>query len=195
MQDLLFLLLPLTLVLVVGGRLQHASPSKATYARLAAVKSELVRRLSTAWRPDVYVTDHLAAHRLLVRGSAGGAFSNRSPFVGPSAVLSCHCYYNLNSAPYGPLWRTIRRNLTSEVFHPSRLRHYAPAHRRALRGLVADLDEQRVSNGVVLVAESMRAAMCFGDDVNADRVAPWPTPRTTSSSALSGCASWLHSRR
>lgn len=128
MQDLLFLLLPLTLMLVVVDLLWHASLSKEMYARLAAVKSELVQRLSTAWRPDVYVTDRLVVHRLLVHGSADGAFSNRPPSIRPSAVLSCHCYYNLNSVPYGPLWRAIRRNLTFEVFHPSRLRHYATAH-------------------------------------------------------------------
>lgn len=179
MQDwhLLFFPLMLVVVVVVGGQLWHASPSKAIHTCLAAVRLALVRKLSTARRSDVFVTDRAAAHRLLVRGGAAGAFSNRPPSIVPSAILSRRRHYNINSAPYGPLWRAIRRNLTSELFHPSRLRRYAPARRRALCGLITDLDEQRASNGVVLAAESMRTAMfallatmCFGDGVNAGRV-------------------------
>ena len=95
-------------------------------------------------------------------------------------MLSRRRYYNINSAPYGPLWRAVRHNLTSEIFHPSLLSRYGPARRRALGDLVADLDRQRRasgSGGVVLAAESMReamfgllAAMCFGGGVDAGLV-------------------------
>ncbi|KAF8712868.1 hypothetical protein HU200_028643 [Digitaria exilis] len=130
----------------------------------------------------VVVTDRSAAHRLHVGGAAAGAFSDRPPSVVPSAVLSRRRHYNINSAPYGPLWRAMRRNLTSELFHPSRLRLYAPARHRALGDLVADLDRQRSASsaaggGVVPAAESLRAAMfglmstmCFGGGVDSELV-------------------------
>jgi cytochrome P450 family 89 subfamily A len=184
MQDaLIFFLLPLTLLLVhivSRLRLRHAPTRKAAYARLAAARSALLRMLHTLGlgQPDVYVTDRFATHRLLVRGAAaGGAFSDRPPSIVPSAVLSRRRHYNINSAPYGPLWRAVRRNLTSEILHPSRLHRYGPARRRALGGLVADLDRQRASGGVVLAVESLReakfgllAAMCFGGGVDAGLV-------------------------
>ncbi|CAO2189834.1 unnamed protein product [Urochloa humidicola] len=177
MQDALVLLfLPLTLLLLLL-QLRHASPSKAAYyyARLAAVRSAFLKKLPTLSQPAVYVTDRSAARRLLVGGAAaGGAFSDRPPSIVPSAVLSRRRHYNINSAPYGPLWRGIRRNLAAEILHPSRLRRYASVRRRALGDLVADLDRQRASGGVVLAAESLRAAifgllvaMCFGGGVDA----------------------------
>ncbi|XP_039822874.1 cytochrome P450 89A9-like [Panicum virgatum] len=179
MQYALIFLLPLTLLLVhiVGClRLRHAPTRKAAYARLAAFRSALLSKLPTLGlgRPDVYVTDRFAAHRLLVRGAAaGGAFSDCPPSIVPSAVLSRRRHYNINSAPYGPLWRAVCRNLTVKILHPSRLRRYA--RRRALGDLVADLDRQRSSGsgGVVLAAESLGeamfgllAAMCFGGGVD-----------------------------
>ncbi|PUZ50074.1 hypothetical protein GQ55_6G030600 [Panicum hallii var. hallii] len=183
MQDALIFLLPLTLLLVhivSRLRLRHAPTRKAAYARLTAARSALQRMLHTLGlgQPDVYVTDRFATHRLLVHGAAaGGAFSDRPPSIVPSAVLSRRRHYNINSAPYGPLWRAVRRNLTSEILHPSRLRRYGPARRRALGGLVADLDRQRASGGVVLAVESLReakfgllAAMCFGGGVDAGLV-------------------------
>jgi cytochrome P450 len=181
MQDALIflLLLPLTLSILIVSRRRLALAREAAYTRLAAVKSAVLRKLPTLGRqPEVFVTDRFAAHRLLVSGAAaGGAFSDRQPSIVPSAVLSRRRHYNINSAPYGHLWRAIRRNLTSELFHPSRLRQYGPARRHALRGLVADLDRQCASGGVVLAAESLRAAMfgllatmCFGAGVDAGLV-------------------------
>jgi len=197
MQDALIFLLPLTLLLVpIVGRLRlrrHAPTRKAAYARLDAVRSALLSKLPSlglGHQPDVYVTDRFAAHRLLVRGAAaGGAFSGRPPSIVPSAVLSRRRHYNINSAPYGPLWRAVCRNLTAEILHPSRLHRYGPARRRALGDLVADLDRQRSSGsgGVVLATESLGeamfgllAAMCFGGGVDVlarRRCAPMCWPR------------------
>ncbi|TVU02432.1 hypothetical protein EJB05_52074, partial [Eragrostis curvula] len=165
-DSLIFILVSLTLVVVVVSQLrQHALPRM-----LAAVKSAVVKKFPSPWRRDIFVTDRAAAHRLLVRG---GAFSNRPPSIVPSAVLSRHRHYNINSAPYGPLWRAIRRNLTAETLHPSRLRRHGAARRRALRGLVADLDDAQSGGGAVRAAESLRgavfglmAAMCFGGGVD-----------------------------
>ncbi|XP_048573764.1 cytochrome P450 89A2-like [Triticum urartu] len=180
MQELILLLLPMTLLVVIGSLLRRAPPIKEMRTRLAAVKWCLVRDFSAALRQEVVVTDRVTAHHLLVRGGAGGAFCNRPPTSAASAVLSGQRHHNITSAPYGSLWRATRRNLVSEVFHPSCLRLYAPARRAALCGLVADLREQCTSksnDGVALAAESMHAAMfglnatmCFGDGVDAGLV-------------------------
>ena len=125
----------------------------------------LVRKVN---RPALVVTDRVAAHHLLVRGSAGGSFSDRPASVLVSAVLSRRRFHNLNSAPYGPLWRTMRRNITSDVLHPLHFHRYASARRRAVSGLLEDLRQQcqcecqsSPHGAVVLAAESIRTAM-FG---------------------------------
>nr|CAB3479951.1 unnamed protein product [Digitaria exilis] len=190
MQDdaLIFLfLLPLTLLIIihVASRLRHALTPEAACARLAAaVLSAILNKLPSrallrqAAEVHVVVTDRSAAHRLLVGGAAAtGAFSDRPPSVVPSAVLSRRRHYNINSAPYGPLWRAMRRNLTSELFHPSRLRLYAPARHRALSDLRCASSSSSAGGGVVLAAESLRAAMfglmstmCFGSCIDASLV-------------------------
>jgi cytochrome P450 len=173
MPDLL-LLLPLILLAVV---LRYASSIRATLAR---VKSSLALELSTVWKPQparIFVTDLATAHRLLVRGAAGGSFSNSPPSISPSAILSRRRYQNITSAPYGEHWRAMRHNLTSEVLHPARLHRYAAARRCAIRGLVEDLAEQSRVSGVVHAAESIRyamfglvATMCFGEGLDRGRV-------------------------
>ncbi|KQJ87945.1 cytochrome P450 89A2 [Brachypodium distachyon] len=183
MQDLLMLTSTLLLAAAMAVFLRHSSPSKAVlpvYTRVAgSVRSALARWLR---QPAIVIRDRATAHRLLVRGSAGGAFSDRPPSMAPSAVLSHRRFHNLTSAPYGPFWRVTRRNLTSEVLHPLRLHRYAAARREALRGLVSDLGRHQCASdgpdaggplGLVLAAESIRAAMfgllvamCFGDGVD-----------------------------
>jgi len=121
----------------------------------------------------------MTAHHLLVRGSIGGSFSDRPTSTVASFIVTGQRFHNLNSAPYGPLWRAMRRNITSDVLNPLRLHRFRPARRRALLGLVADLSQQRKSspNGLVLAAESIRSAMfglivsmCFGDGVDEARI-------------------------
>ena len=111
---LLLLVLPAVIMIV---RRAAMPPVKA---RLATLKSVL-----TSKPQFMFVTDCATARHLLVRGgraaAAGGgsgSFSNRMPSMSPSAFLSGRAYHNINSAPYGQLWRALRHNLTSGVLHP-----------------------------------------------------------------------------
>lgn len=179
MPDLLLLLLLLFPLIPLVAIVLHASPIKAT---LGSVKSVLASVLSAVWKPQpaiILVTDLATAHRLLVRGaSAGsGSFSNLPPSISPSAILSRRRYQNITSAPYGHYWRAMRHNLTSGILHPARLHRYAAARRRAVRGLVYDLAEQRRMSGAVQAGKSIHyamfslvAAMCFGDGLDGGRV-------------------------
>ncbi|PWZ27011.1 Cytochrome P450 89A2 [Zea mays] len=166
-MQVLLQLLPLVLSAAAILIAWRATPP-AVKARLAALQSGIAR----ARKPIMLVTDFATAHHLLVRGSSAGSFSNRPPSMAPSAVLSGRRYHNINSVPYSQLWRALRSNLTSGVLHPTRLRHYAAARRRALHRLAADLREQQLADDGVeaLAAESIRSAvfglvstMCFGD--------------------------------
>jgi cytochrome P450 len=160
-MQVLLLLLPLVLPVAILIVRRATPPIKA---RLSTLKSGIARA-----RKPVIIKDFATAHHhhLLVRGS-------RMPSASPSAIITGRRYHNIISAPSGELWRTLRHNLTSGVVHPTHLHRYAAARRQALRGLVADLREQQLTNGVALAAESIRDAvfglastMCFGYGVDA----------------------------
>ncbi|CAM0902406.1 unnamed protein product [Alopecurus aequalis] len=124
-------------------------------------------------RPAIFVSH--VAHRALVQ--RGPAFASRPPAIAPFVVLTS-AQRTVSSAPYGPLWRSLRRNLTSGILHPQRVaRTFAPARRWALALLASDLESSRSANGEVTVVESLQFAMfslltymCFGRRLPAGRV-------------------------
>ncbi|TKW01175.1 hypothetical protein SEVIR_8G162200v4 [Setaria viridis] len=87
---------------------------------------------------------------------------------------------SITTAPYGPLWSALRRNLTVNILHPSRLGHHVvPIQRDAAEALVADLSTRAAGAGEeVVIREVVYAAvfatvarLCFGDGVGEREVA------------------------
>jgi cytochrome P450 len=128
-------------------------------------------------RPAIFVSGRGVAHRALVQ--RGPAFASRPPAIAPFVVLTSS-QHTVSSAPYGPLSRSLRRNLASGVLHPHRVaRTFAPARRWALSLLASDLEAEssRSEGGVVTVVECLQFAMfslltymCFGRRLPAGRV-------------------------
>ncbi|KAL6844163.1 hypothetical protein ACP4OV_025836 [Aristida adscensionis] len=128
-------------------------------------------------RPAVFVSGGGAAHRALVR--RGPDFASRPPAIAPLRVLNSG-QSTVSSAPYGPLWRSLRRNLTAGVLSPLRVHAFAPARRRAMALLAADLarrSKEDAGGGAVAVVESLQLAMfslltfmCFGRRLRRRRV-------------------------
>jgi cytochrome P450 len=128
-------------------------------------------------RPAIFVSGRGATHRALV--ARGPAFASRPPAIAPFRVLNSG-QNTVSSAPYGPLWRSLRRNLTSGILCQSRVPLFAPARRRALATLVSDLGRRSkdAGGGVVVVVECLQFAvfsllthMCFGRRLHRRRVA------------------------
>ncbi|XP_017700359.2 cytochrome P450 89A2-like [Phoenix dactylifera] len=121
--------------------------------------------------PAIFIADRSLAHQALVQ--SGGAFADRPPAVEPNRFLTSN-QYDISSSPYGPRWRLLRRNLTSEILHPSRVKLFAPARRWVLQILVDKLRAQaRTKDGAVVVMESFQYAMfcllvlmCFGEKLD-----------------------------
>ncbi|GFS45739.1 cytochrome P450, family 87, subfamily A, polypeptide 6 [Actinidia rufa] len=123
-------------------------------------------------RPAIFVASHKVAHHALVHN--GALFSDRPKALPASDVLSSNQHI-ISSATYGPTWRTLRRNLTSEILHPSRVKSYSGARRWVLgiliHLLVVDSTSAQVGVGVgVRVVDHFQYAMfcllvlmCFGD--------------------------------
>ncbi|XP_071705949.1 cytochrome P450 89A2-like [Rutidosis leptorrhynchoides] len=120
-------------------------------------------------RPSVFVGDHSLAHELLIH--KGAIFSDR-----PRTNFKVR---NISSASYGPTWRLLRRNLASEILHPSRVKSYSWARNWVLRVLITRLRKQELHevHGVVKVYDHFQYAMfcllvlmCFGEKFDESRI-------------------------
>ncbi|KAF2308935.1 hypothetical protein GH714_024827 [Hevea brasiliensis] len=85
---------------------------------------------------------HEAAHRALVQ--SGSVFASRPPALETSRILFSN-QHTLTTAPYGSLWRLLRRNFIS-VTHPSRLHLYSHGRKWALEILKKKLVEEAESS-------------------------------------------------
>ncbi|PON92821.1 Cytochrome P [Trema orientale] len=68
-------------------------------------------------RPAAFVLDRVLAHQAFIQN--GTVFADLATCL----VFSSN-RHNINSAPYGPTWRLLRRNLTSEILNASRVKSY-----------------------------------------------------------------------
>ncbi|VFQ80352.1 unnamed protein product [Cuscuta campestris] len=119
--------------------------------------------------PSIFISGHSLAHQALIQN--GSVFSDR-PIPPPVTRLLNSNHRNISSAAYGPTWRLLRRNLTSEILHPSRVRSYSKARRWVLADLCKNLLNQNPDSGVKVIDHfrhsmfSLLSMMCFGDKLD-----------------------------
>ncbi|KMZ62193.1 hypothetical protein ZOSMA_486G00110 [Zostera marina] len=119
-------------------------------------------------RPSIFVFDQNLAHKLLVQH--GSIFGSRIPlnqlfrFVGNDS-------YTISNSPSGPIWRLLRRNLVSEILHPSRIKSYGDARSWVLEAALDKIGKQSEKEGSVVVVRDvfqyamfcLLVYMCFGE--------------------------------
>lgn len=123
-------------------------------------------------RPFIFISSHALAHQALVQN--GTIFADR-PELLPIAKVMTSYKYNINSSGYGSFWRTLRRNLTSQLLHPSQLKEYSHARKWALGILLNRLSS--ASDSAVKVVDHIQFAMfcllvhlCFGVDLEESKI-------------------------
>ncbi|CAL4987521.1 unnamed protein product [Urochloa decumbens] len=146
--------------------------SAASFRRGSSKLAGDTRRTHPA-TTTIQVRDAAVARRMIFDDA--DSFSNHPAAPFPVDLdAGHHKTTSINSAPYGQLWRALRRNLTAGVLHPSRLVPLlAPLHRAAAAALVANLNSSLVTGAgeVVIVRDALydavfgvTARLCFGDD-------------------------------
>ncbi|GAU24046.1 hypothetical protein TSUD_388390 [Trifolium subterraneum] len=121
-------------------------------------------------RPAIFIADRSIAHHALIQNSS--VFSDR-PKALPTAKINTSNQHNISSASYGPTWRTLRRNLASEMLHPSKLKSFSEIRNWVLETLINRLKSASESDDSVTVVSHFHYAMfcllvfmCFGERVN-----------------------------
>nr|QWK52358.1 cytochrome P450 89A6-1 [Isatis tinctoria] len=124
-------------------------------------------------RPAIFVADRSLAHQALVLN--GAVFADRPPAPPISKIVSSN-QHNISSGSYGATWRLLRRNLTSEMLHPSRVRSYSHARRWVL-DILFDRFRNHGGGEPIVVVDHLHYAMfallvlmCFGDKLDEKQI-------------------------
>ncbi|KAF8412867.1 hypothetical protein HHK36_000839 [Tetracentron sinense] len=119
--------------------------------------------------PTIFVTSYELAQQALIQN--GAIFASRPPVLEATGIITSK--HDINSTPYGSLWRLLRRNLTSEILHSSRVKSYSHARKSVMEILINKLRPQAGSGNAVRVMDHFQYAMfcllvfmCFGDTLD-----------------------------
>ncbi|XP_062119678.1 cytochrome P450 89A2-like [Humulus lupulus] len=126
-------------------------------------------------RPAVFIADHHLAHQALIHN--GAIFADRPSALSTTKIFNSN-QLNISSVRYGPTWRLLRRNITSEILHPSRVKSYSRARKWVLDILLKRLesDAQSAADGVRVMDHFVYAVfcllvlMCFGDKLEESKI-------------------------
>ncbi|XP_050253269.1 cytochrome P450 89A2-like isoform X2 [Quercus robur] len=122
------------------------------------------------FNPAIFVANRSLAHKALIQNSA--VFADR-PAPPPTDVIVSSNKHNINTASYGPTWRLFRRNLTSEILHPSRMKSYSHARKWVLDILLNRLrsnTESVVKDHFQYSMFCLLVLMCFGDKLGETQI-------------------------
>ncbi|KAI3744164.1 hypothetical protein L1987_57240 [Smallanthus sonchifolius] len=121
--------------------------------------------LPFGFRTNIFVGSHSLAHQVLIQ--KGAVFSDR-----PKSVI----IRTISTTSYGPMWRTLRRNLASEILHPPRIKSYSGVRKWVLQILIQRIQEQQEVEGIKVVDHFKYAMfcllvfMCFGEKVDESKI-------------------------
>ncbi|CAN0824352.1 Cytochrome P450 89A9 [Linum grandiflorum] len=123
-------------------------------------------------RPAIFIASHSLAHQALIQD--GAVFADRTPASPVSKIVSSD-QHNISSASYGLTWRLLRRNLTSQLLHPSRIRSFSGPRSSVLHILLRRLRQEQDNNNILRLKDHLHHAMfcllvlmCFGDKLDED---------------------------
>ncbi|KAF3432631.1 hypothetical protein FNV43_RR23733 [Rhamnella rubrinervis] len=124
-------------------------------------------------RPAIFIRNRSLAHQALIQN--GAVYADRPPALAANKIFSSN-QHNISSAVYGSTWRLLRRNLTSEILHPSRVKSYSSARKWILEILIKCLQPShskvslRVKDHFQYAMFCLLALMCFGDKLEEKQI-------------------------
>ncbi|KAL0538329.1 hypothetical protein IC582_027344 [Cucumis melo] len=116
--------------------------------------------------PSIFIASHSVSHHALVQN--GAIFADRFPVMETAKIITSN-QHNISTAFYGPTWRALRRNLTYELLHPSRLKAHSVSRKWTLDVLVHRLRQTSAAEPVKVMDHiryamyCLATVMCFGE--------------------------------
>lgn len=125
-------------------------------------------------RKMVIVTDHNLIHEALVQ--RGPVFASR-PADSPIRLVFSVGKCAINSAVYGGLWRSLRRNFVTELISPTRVKQCSWIRTWAMSNHMIRIKNEAIDKGFVDVMSNCRLTicsvlicLCFGAKVSEEKV-------------------------
>lgn len=122
------------IIAIVCNLVRHLGAKKRPW-QTAVTRESILGRLGIPLGdvPTTVIGDGAVAVDALVRRA--DAFSDRPAGTGATAIISGGRLHIITTVPYGPHWVALRRNLSSEAFHPVRGLARAEPHRERVHSL------------------------------------------------------------
>ncbi|OIV89902.1 hypothetical protein TanjilG_11861 [Lupinus angustifolius] len=124
--------------------------------------------------PTIFINDRSIAHQALIQN--GSIFSDR-PVNLPMENFISKNQHNITSASYDTTWRILRRNLTAEMLHPSRVKSFAQTRKWVLDVLLKRIKTNIKSSDSIKAKDHIQHAMfsllvfmCFGQRVDDEKL-------------------------
>ncbi|XVE90906.1 hypothetical protein DITRI_Ditri20bG0114000 [Diplodiscus trichospermus] len=162
---------------VVGNLFQAAGCGKPFFEYVDDLRQKYgpIFTLRMGTRTMIILSDAKLCREAFIE--KGALFASR-PRENPTRnIFSCN-KFTVNAAVYGPVWRSLRRNMVQNMLSSSRLKEFRSTREHAMDKLIDRLRaEAAASNGVVSVLKNARFAvfcillgMCFGIEMNEETV-------------------------
>ncbi|KAK3011809.1 hypothetical protein RJ639_012570 [Escallonia herrerae] len=162
---------------VVGNLFQVAHSGKPffQYVRELLPKYGPIFTLRMGTRTMIIISSAELVKEALI--DKGQVFATRPRENPTRTVFSCN-KFTVNAALYGPVWRSLRRNMVQNALSASRLKEFRDCREVAMDKLIARLRaEAQANDGAVWVLRNARfavfcilLAMCFGVEMDEEMI-------------------------
>ncbi|CAN4126472.1 unnamed protein product [Withania somnifera] len=122
-------------------------------------------------RTMIMITSAELAHEALIE--KGQIFASRPKENPTRTIFSCN-KFSVNAAVYGPVWRSLRRNMVQNMLSTSRIKEFRQFREIAMDKLIEKIHtDAKANNDLVWVLKNVRfavfyilVAMCFGVEMD-----------------------------
>ncbi|KMS98162.1 hypothetical protein BVRB_4g094900 [Beta vulgaris subsp. vulgaris] len=162
---------------IVGNLFQVANSGKPffEYVRDLLPKYGPIFTLKMGSRTMIIISNGQLAHEALIE--KGQVFATRPAETPTRAIFSCD-KFTVNAAVYGPVWRSLRKNMVQNGLSSSRLKEFRDVRDAAMDKFIERIKtEAENQKGVVYVLKNARFAvfcillsMCFGVEMSEETI-------------------------
>lgn len=162
---------------IVGNLFQVARSGKPFMEYVNDLRSKYgsIFTLKMGTRTMIILTDAKLVHEALIQ--KGAIYATRPPENPTRNIFSAN-KYTVNAAYYGPVWKSLRRNMVQNMLSSSRIKEFRGVRDNAMDKLINRLRAEAEKNdGVVWVLKDARfavfcilVAMCFGLDMDEEKL-------------------------
>ncbi|XP_058751746.1 cytochrome P450 77A3-like [Vicia villosa] len=162
---------------IVGNLFQVARSGKPFFEYVKEMKAKYgaIFTLKMGTRTMIILTDAKLVHEALIQ--KGALYATRPPENPTRNIFSAN-KFTVNAAVYGPVWKSLRRNLVQNMLSSTRLKEFRTVREKSMDKLINRLSvEAEKNDGVVWVLKDARfavfcilVAMCFGLEMDEEKL-------------------------